>query len=315
MPALEDAVAVGPAHLVALEHGLVVGQGHRLRLESHLLPGVEVLLLRGGRACAPPSAAPACKPAAFLPLGVLFQVAAAARCRCPSGPRRSLLSQSASCRAGGRAVAPLHPLSTVAHQKIDHIRGKTQIVVESQQYPHIRRGQPLAQLFLHLRRQRRNSSLRSSRSRHIGALDTPAARPPGPGRLQGGHQPQFPQRTLRRLDPQPVPPQLSRQRPGLHGAMVPEKGRYSSAASPSPLFQQPPDGLGGQRYALVLGMNQNAAHGSSSSRSSPSYSTRIFEARQVPAGKRRRNGVCEFFQNQRNFSGGGDRPMVYCTLR
>ena len=203
----------------------------------------------------------------------------------------------------------------MAHQKIDHIRGKTQIVVESQQYPHIRRGQPLAQLLLHLRRQRPELVAALQPLRHIGALiHRPLVRR-GRGRLQGGHQPQVPQRTLRRLDPQPVPPQLSRQRPGLHGAMVPEKGQVQQRRVSVTLFQQPPDGLGGQRYALVLGMNQNAAHGSSSSRSSPSYSTRIFEARQVPAGKRRRNGVCEFFQNQRNFSGGGDRPMVYCTLR
>ena len=67
--------------------------------------------------------------------------------------------------------------------------------------------------------------------------------------------------------------------------------------------------------ALVLSVDQNAAHGFSSSRSSPPYSTRIFVTRQVPAGKRPWSALCEFFQNQRNFSGGGERPMVYCTLR
>ena len=190
------------------------------------------------------------------------------------------------------------------HQQIDHVRRQAQIVRQSQQHPHIRGGEALAQLLFHLRRQQ---------PEFLAALQTAGDVVPlvagfFVGRLRDllrrrGQKPQLPQRQLRRFDPVSVPPQLAGQRPGLHIAVVPQERQIQKRRVAVSPLQQPLDRLRRQGYGFVRRMDQNTCHDAPPFRFSVEkllpasplfllvfYSTRIFPQQQ--GGQRR---VVNFF--------------------
>ena len=211
---------------MALEHRLVVGQSHRLRRKAHLLPRVQILLLRCHRQPVSQPQRPHIRRDGPLTLRVLFQVlhCGPLGVDAPSGPGVALLLDLPQGRPPPLSVLPGDPLHAVIHQQEDHVRRQAQIIVQSQQNTHIRRGEPLPQLFFHLRRQQ---------TEFLAALQPPGNVIPLVAglfisRLRdllrcGRQQPQVPQGLLRRLDAALFPSQLSRQRPGLHRSVMPQK--------------------------------------------------------------------------------------------
>ena len=248
---------------MAPEHGPVVGQGHRLRRKAPVQPLQKILLLRRGGGTVPQLQRTHIRGHPLLALGVLAQVGGGPLLgvQSPAGPGVALLLDLAHGGPAAGAVLAGGALGAVAHQQEDHVRRQAQIVVKAQQHGKVRGGQALAQLPLHLRRQRPEDAVLFKALGDVLALVG--------GRLLGGlgltlrlgraQQLHLPELVLRRGGALSVPVELLGRLGRGDGPPAAQQADVQKGRVPVPLRQQAAGHRAGQRDALVLRQTQKAA--------------------------------------------------------
>ena len=149
MPAFQDSVHVRPNQILLFQNGPVIGLLYGLRRKAHFHPGLNILLLRGGRDPVPyPQAA--LDPAALLPpvqkiLHVpLRQLQGDDP---PFLPDIGFLFDLPQSRPFPRAIPAFQLLGTPVDDHQDHFRRETEIIIDPEQDHHIVAGKQPPQAF------------------------------------------------------------------------------------------------------------------------------------------------------------------------
>ena len=264
VPAAEDTVEVSPVQLLLIKHRLVVGQCHRLRGEALVHPVGDVALFALHRAAVAQTQhlhIPAHGGAADVPVPQILGGALLIE-KAPLRPVVALLLDLAEGGPPSGAVALLGTGDTVAHQQIDHIRRKAQIVIQSRQDLQVRRFQALAQLLLRLRHQHPKAGIAGEEVRQVIRRVHRALLCRLRGLLLRGpvDESQLLQSRLRRMKAQLAPLQSTLQLLRRDTTVRPQQAQIQQRRIPVAPVQQPLHRGRGQGDALIPGMYQTAGH-------------------------------------------------------